>query len=138
MRDVTNPAYIAELDEFVESALNEMNAINTEWFMLTSQLDEERRKLTNLIENLSELLGEDVGWNQTGSEPFAEIQWIRHGVPDRKPLLSSVPDGAERLGIHPDTLRRLIKSGQVACVRIGNRMMVSELELRRIAEEGVA
>ena len=138
MKDISDPTYVAELVEFAETMLNELNAINTEWFMLTSQLDEERRKLTNLIENLSELLGEEVGWKSTGSEPFAEIQWIRHGVPDRKPLLSSVPDGAERLGIHPDTLRRLIKSGQVACVRISNRLMVSELELRRIAEEGVA
>ena len=138
MRDISDPTYVAELDEFLESAFNELNAINAEWFMLTSRLDEERRKLANVIESVAELLGEDIGWKSNGSEPFAEIQWIRNGVPDRRPLLSSVPDGAERLGIHPDTLRRLIKSGQVACVRIGNRLMVSELELRRIAEEGVA
>jgi hypothetical protein len=70
MRDVSDPTYVAELDEFLESALNELEGIRLRLFDLTNavakapvhelaDLSNELmvlfRKLTNLEEGIAEL-----------------------------------------------------------------------------------
>lgn len=53
-----------------------------------------------------------------------------------QPLLKSLPEGAEALGISVPTLRRLIDRGEIATVHIGARIMIAIEELRRVATEG--
>ena len=70
MRDITDPTYVAELDEFLESALNELEGIRLRLFDLANavakaavhelvDISEELmvlfRKLTNLEEGIAEL-----------------------------------------------------------------------------------
>ena len=50
--------------------------------------------------------------------------------------LRGVPEVAERLGISRATVRRLIRDTRIRSVRIGTRVLVSEAELARIAEQG--
>lgn len=72
MRDISDPTYVAELDEFLESALNELEGIRLRLFDLANgvgkaalhelvDLSDELmvlfRKLTNLEEEVAELTG---------------------------------------------------------------------------------
>ena len=56
MTDMHDPISVAELHEFSESTLNELDAIQHTIFELLSALETERRKLTNIVEDLAELL----------------------------------------------------------------------------------
>ena len=53
---MTDPTNYAELHKFAESMLNELDAIQHTIFELLSALETERRKLTNIVEDLAELL----------------------------------------------------------------------------------
>lgn len=50
--------------------------------------------------------------------------------------LRSIPEAAERLGVSKATIRRLIKDTRIHGVRIGARVLVSDAELARLAEQG--
>lgn len=54
--NISDPTAAAELHEFSESTLNELDAIQHTIFELLSALETERRKLTNIVEDLAELL----------------------------------------------------------------------------------
>jgi excisionase family DNA binding protein len=52
----------------------------------------------------------------------------------------TVPEVAERLRVHPDTLRRWLRSGRIRGVMMGGRSggyRIKESEVARIANEGV-
>lgn len=65
MRDISDPTYVAELDEFMESALNELEGIRLRLFDLANgvakaplhELVDLFRKVTNLEEEVAELTG---------------------------------------------------------------------------------
>jgi len=44
-------------------------------------------------------------------------------------LLHSVRDVADRLGVHPETIRRLIHAGRVRAVRIGRGLHIEDSSL---------
>ncbi len=46
----------------------------------------------------------------------------------------TVPEAAKKLAVSPQTLRRLIRKGEVRPVRIGGGIRVTSLELQRLAE----
>jgi excisionase family DNA binding protein len=50
--------------------------------------------------------------------------------------LRSIPEVAERLGVSRATVWRLIKDARIRSVRIGARVLVSDAELARLAEQG--
>jgi excisionase family DNA binding protein len=47
---------------------------------------------------------------------------------DTEPLLT-INEGAERLHVHPVTLRRMIKRGEIPFLRIGRSVRLSRLDL---------
>lgn len=53
---MTDPTNYAELHEFAESMLNELDAIQHTIFDLLNGLELQRRKVANIVENLAELL----------------------------------------------------------------------------------
>jgi excisionase family DNA binding protein len=50
--------------------------------------------------------------------------------------LRGISEVAERLGVSRATVWREIKRGHIRSVRIGARVLVSDAELARLAEEG--
>jgi excisionase family DNA binding protein len=44
--------------------------------------------------------------------------------PDQQPDLVSVRDVADQLGVHPETIRRLIHDGRLDAVRVGRALRV--------------
>ena len=48
-----------------------------------------------------------------------------------EPLANQIPDVCRRLGIGRTLLYKIIKSGQIHTIKIGNRTLVPESELRR-------
>ena len=52
---------------------------------------------------------------------------------DRKPL--TVPEAARELGVSTRTLRRKIKSGEVAVIRVGRSVRVDMAAVRQAPEE---
>jgi excisionase family DNA binding protein len=44
--------------------------------------------------------------------------------PDQQPDLVSVRDVADQLGVHPETIRRLIHDGRLDAVRVGRVLRV--------------
>lgn len=42
--------------------------------------------------------------------------------------------GAQIIGVHPHTLKRLIAEGRIGCVRVGRRYLVPVAELERFLE----
>jgi hypothetical protein len=52
--------------------------------------------------------------------------------------LRPLKDAADQIGLKPDTLRRYCLDGKAAYHRIGGRILVSEIELARIAGVAVA
>jgi hypothetical protein len=57
---------------------------------------------------------------------------------ERKPLLYSIPAGAQKLGgISPWTLRRHAQRKNVRVVRLGTRVFLDADELDRIRREGL-
>jgi excisionase family DNA binding protein len=54
--------------------------------------------------------------------------------------LLTVPEVAERLRVHPDTLRRWLRSGRIKGVMMGGRSggyRIKESEVARVENEGV-
>lgn len=51
-------------------------------------------------------------------------------------LLVSVEEAARCLGISTFTIRRLIKSGALAGVHVGRRLMIARAEIERVVTEG--
>lgn len=47
------------------------------------------------------------------------------------PLAYQIPDAAKRIGVGRSMLYELAKEGRIALVKIGNRTIVTEAELRR-------
>lgn len=55
-------------------------------------------------------------------------------MPDsQQPLLHSIWDAADRLGISESTVWRLIRQGKLRATRLRGRTLLSEAELQRIA-----
>lgn len=54
---------------------------------------------------------------------------------DEDVILISVPEAARRMSVDPATMRKLITSGEIPCVRVGRRILVRPEDLRRWAEE---
>ena len=54
--NISDPTQAAELHEFAESALNELDAIQHTIFDLLGALETQRRKVTLIVEDLAELL----------------------------------------------------------------------------------
>jgi excisionase family DNA binding protein len=50
------------------------------------------------------------------------------------PELYSVREVAGRLGVHPETIRRLIHEGRLDAVRVGRALRVSAVEVDRWVE----
>jgi excisionase family DNA binding protein len=48
-----------------------------------------------------------------------------------EPLANQIPEVCRRLGIGRTLLYEIIKSGQIRTIKIGNRTLVPESELRR-------
>lgn len=56
-------------------------------------------------------------------------------MPDATPAdLYSVREVAGRLGVHPETIRRLIHDGRLEAVRVGRVLRVGAPELERFLE----
>lgn len=53
---ISDPTAAAELHEFAESMLNELDAVHHTIFDLLNGLELQRRKVANIVENLAELL----------------------------------------------------------------------------------
>jgi excisionase family DNA binding protein len=51
--------------------------------------------------------------------------------------LLSIEESARSLSVSPWTLRAHIKNGKIAIVRCGRRVLISRLEIARIAREGL-
>jgi len=52
---------------------------------------------------------------------------------DDTALLLTVPEAAEKLRVHPSTLRKLITDGKLDCVRIGRKVLVTPEEVAAVA-----
>jgi len=50
--------------------------------------------------------------------------------------LQTIGQGASDLNISRDTLRRLIKAGEVKAVRVARRVMVPVSEIERVSQRG--
>ena len=50
----------------------------------------------------------------------------------------NMQEAAERLGKHPNTIQRWIKSGQINCVKIGRDWEITQEEIDRIKREGLS
>ena len=50
--------------------------------------------------------------------------------------LNAVPKVGERLGVSRATVWRLIKAGELRAVRIRKRVLVSDVEIARLMEQG--
>jgi excisionase family DNA binding protein len=63
-----------------------------------------------------------------GRPAHAPRSWLCHGVPVTADVdtgsLYSVRDVADRLGVHPETIRRLIHDGRLDAVRVGRVLRV--------------
>jgi excisionase family DNA binding protein len=57
---------------------------------------------------------------------------------DRSERLLTVAEVAERLRVHPITVRRHIKAGRLRAVRIGRSVRVPEAELRKLSSGSLA
>ena len=58
---------------------------------------------------------------------------------ERAPLrssLSSISATAERLGVSPFTVRRLVQAGALKSVRIARRVMIPDVEINRAVQHG--
>jgi excisionase family DNA binding protein len=53
-----------------------------------------------------------------------------------KQLLHGIAEASERLGINGQTLRKLVKAGQVRSVRLRRRVLIPATEIDRLANEG--
>lgn len=49
----------------------------------------------------------------------------------------SVQETAAALGVHPNTIRQLMKSGRLGSIRIGRRVAIPAVELERFSQVGV-
>jgi predicted site-specific integrase-resolvase len=56
---------------------------------------------------------------------------------DKPGRLLSLQEGAERIGIHPSTLRRHGLSGEIPLVRVFGRVCISEATVEHVVEFGV-
>lgn len=52
-----------------------------------------------------------------------------------EPLTYNVPQAAQALGVHPMTIRNLVKRGDLPAVRIGDRVLIARKVLRKFVEE---
>jgi len=48
------------------------------------------------------------------------------------PRLHSVRDVADRIGVHPETIRRLIHEGRLRAVRVGRALRVDDAALEEL------
>lgn len=48
--------------------------------------------------------------------------------------LVTVTEAANRLGVHPKTISRLVRQGRLAGVKLANRWLISEATFRRFSE----
>jgi len=53
-------------------------------------------------------------------------------------LTLSVQEAAQALGIHKNTLQKLINQGSIRVVRLGRRVLIPTAELRRLLGEDPA
>lgn len=64
MKDISDPTYVAELVEFAESMLNELNGIGWQLHDLENEvlhaLEVQRRRVANIAKNLADLLDASV------------------------------------------------------------------------------
>lgn len=51
---------------------------------------------------------------------------------DKDKAAYSLAEAAALLGVHPVTLRRLIKRGQIKAARVGRRVLIPQAELARL------
>jgi len=51
-------------------------------------------------------------------------------------LLGSVTEAAEALNVSRDTIWRLVRSGDLKCVRVGKRVLIPLAEINRMASQG--
>jgi excisionase family DNA binding protein len=61
-----------------------------------------------------------------------ETSWY-HDSPDASPLMLSIPQAAQLLGIGLSLCRGLITSGQLASVRLGRRVLIPRAAVERLA-----
>jgi excisionase family DNA binding protein len=47
----------------------------------------------------------------------------------------TVPEAARRIGRHPETVRRWIRSGRLRSQRVGTQHLVEEAEVRALADD---
>jgi len=47
-----------------------------------------------------------------------------------EPLVYNVPQAAQALGVHPMTIRNLVKRGELPAVRVGDRVLIARDALR--------
>ena len=47
-----------------------------------------------------------------------------------EPLTYNVPQAAQALGVHPMTIRNLVKRGELPAVRVGDRVLIAREALR--------
>ena len=52
-----------------------------------------------------------------------------------EPLVNQIPVACSRLGIGRSLLYELIKAGRIKAIKIGNRTLIPESELRRLVAE---
>jgi excisionase family DNA binding protein len=54
------------------------------------------------------------------------------------PVFLTVGQAAERLGVHPNTVYRMIETGRLAGIRVGRLWRIPELELERAGRHALA
>ena len=82
--------------------------------------------VTTLVRELAALTDEEL-------RPLA--QRLTAFMPAREPpgAFLSVGQAAERLGVHPNTVYRMIVAGRLGAVRAGRLWRISEAELARVS-----
>jgi excisionase family DNA binding protein len=63
-------------------------------------------------------------------------KFAKGGAEIMERLLGSVAEAAEALNVSRDTIWRLLKSKQMKSVRVGKRVLISLVEIHRMASEG--
>lgn len=56
-------------------------------------------------------------------------------TPQAPPLLFDVHEAGRRLGVHPETVARLCRRGEIGCVKIGRAIRLSAAHLEAFIAE---
>lgn len=60
----------------------------------------------------------------------ARIKLPNKPKPEPEPEYLTVPEAAKLMRVTPETVRKLVRKGQIECARVGNRMIFSKKKIK--------